>query len=170
MFTSWNILNYIMISFPFLLYIALLMVMNKVIEKVPILRQPSNKHILSLIKNTMHIFTIILTIIMALSILGIDIHGIITSLGLLTFGVGFALKDVISSIISSYALMLYRPFHIGDDISIKGITGTVTNMDTRYTILVSENETHFIPNSEVMISIITLKKRSPEHYRKPIIA
>lgn len=158
-----------MIAIPFVFYITLLILMNKIIEKVRILQEPANKHISSIIKSTIHIVTIMLSVLMALSIIGIDIQGIIASLGLMTFAIGLALKDVITSIFSSYALMLYRPFQIGDVISIKGITGTVINMDTRHTILDSENDTHYIPNAEITSSIFSLKKKATQRKEPTIL-
>lgn len=96
---------------------------------------------------------------MVLNIGGIDIQGIVAGLGLMSFAIGLALKDVITSMLSSYALLLYKPFSVGDEISVKGITGIVSKMDTRYTTLDSDQETYLLPNAEIISSIIVLKKK-----------
>lgn len=154
---SW--VNYVKLSVPFFFYFILLMAFRALIERMPILQQPAYKHVLSLSKSTIHLVAIIIAIVMGLNVLGIDIQGIIAGLGLMSFAIGLALKDVITSVLSGYALLFYNPFNIGDQISVKGITGTVSKMDTRYTILDSGKETILIPNSEIITATITLKKK-----------
>lgn len=157
---TWNWVHYIKLSVPLLFYFALLIGFKTLIERIPILQQPAYKHILSLAKGTIHLLIILIALLMGLNVLGIDVQGIIAGLGLMSFAIGFALKDIITSILSSYALLLYKPFNIGDEISIKGITGTISKMDMRYIVLDSPQETFLIPNSQVMAETITLKKKS----------
>ncbi len=157
--TTWNWVHYIKLSVPLLFYFILLIGFKTLIERAPILQQPAYKHLLSLAKNTIHLLIILIALIMGLNVFGIDIQGIVAGLGLMSFAIGLALKDVITSVLSSYALLLYKPFDIGDEVSIKGITGTVSKMDMRYTVLDSSQETFLIPNSEVIAETITLKKK-----------
>jgi small-conductance mechanosensitive channel len=162
---TWDWVNYIKLSAPLLFYFILLIGFKTLIERIAILQQPAYKHIASLFKSTIHLLIIIIVLIMGLNILGIDIQGIIAGLGLVSFAIGFALKDIITSVLSSYSLLLYKPFNIGDEISlsIKGITGAITGivakMDTRYTVLDSNEETFLIPNSEIIAAVITLKRK-----------
>ncbi|MGV8948871.1 MAG: mechanosensitive ion channel family protein [Candidatus Paracaedibacter sp.] len=158
---SWNWVNYIKLSVPLLFYFILLVGFKVLIDKIPILQQPAYKRILSLTKNTIHIVISIITLIVALNILGIDIQGIVAGLGLMSFAIGLALKDIITSVLSSYALLLYKPFNIGDEVSIKGITGIVSKIDTRYTVLDSDGKIFLIPNSEIITETITLKRKHP---------
>jgi small-conductance mechanosensitive channel len=79
----------------------------------------------------------------------------------MSFAIGLALKDIITSVLSSYALLLYKPFNIGDEVSIKGITGIVSKIDTRYTVLDSDGKIFLIPNSEIITETITLKRKHP---------
>jgi small-conductance mechanosensitive channel len=134
----------------------MLLGLKAVLENISILQRPTYKPILSMLKSTIHLIIIILTLILALTLIGIDVQGIITGLGLLSLAIGLALKDVITSFVASYVLLFYKPFSIGDKVSIKGVTGIVSKMDTRYTVLSSRNEINLIPNSEIMISTITI--------------
>lgn len=158
---AWNGVNYVKLSVPLFFYFILFVGFKILIDKIPILQQPAYKRIVSVAKSTIHLIIIIITLIVALNILGIDIQGIVAGLGLMSFAIGLALKDVITSVLSSYSLLLYRPFTIGDEISIKGITGIVSKMDTRYTVLESPKEIFLIPNSEIIKETITLKKKHP---------
>lgn len=157
MHISWNWINYIKICVPFCFYGLMLIGLKAVLEKISILQWPSYKPILSVLKSTIHLVIIILTIILALTLIGVDVQGIVTGLGLLSLAIGLALKDVITSVVASYVLLLYKPYSIGDEVSIKEVSGIVSKMDTRYTVLSSHNEINLIPNSEIMISTITLK-------------
>lgn len=162
---TWNWVSYIKLSAPLLFYFTLLIGFKTLIERISILQQPAYKHIASLSKSTIHLFIIIIALIMGLNILGVDIQGIVAGLGLMSFALGLALKDVITSVLSSYALLLYKPFNIGDkvSVSIKGATGivsgTVSKMDIRYTVLDSNEEIFLIPNSEIIAATIILKRK-----------
>ena len=160
MHISLDWIKYVKISLPFFFYGLMLLGLRAALEKITILQRPNYKPILSMLKSTIHLIILILTFILALTLLGVDVQGIITGLGLMSLAIGLALKDVITSVIASYVLLLYKPFNIGDEVSIKGVNGVVTKMDTRYTVLSSPNEINLIPNSEIMISTITLKVKS----------
>lgn len=157
--TTWHWVHYIKLSAPLLFYFILLTGFKTLIERVPILQQPACKHLLSLAKSTIHLLIILIALIMGLNVFGIDIQGIVAGLGLMSFAIGLALKDIITGALSSYALLLYKPFNIGDEVSIKGITGTVSKMDMRYIVLDTSQEIFLIPNSQVMVETITLKKK-----------
>ena len=88
-----------------------------------------------LYQNLLHILIFIISLIVTFGIFGIDVQGIITGLGLASFIMGFALKDVISNLLSGFSILFYGPFKIGDVIIIDGIYGTVLKMDIHYIVL-----------------------------------
>jgi small-conductance mechanosensitive channel len=63
------------------------------------------------------------------------------------FALGFALKDVLSNFIAGVLILLYRPFHLYDHITVAGLEGTVTEIDLRYTTLQKEGQKYLVPNS-----------------------
>lgn len=81
--------------------------------------------------------------------LGVDITALVAGLGLTGFALGFALKDSISNMLAGVLILLYRPFSIGDKIKISGFEGEVISVDLRYTVINSENDKIFIPNSKL---------------------
>lgn len=83
-------------------------------------------------------------------IFGININHIISSLGLLTLGLGLALKDLVNNIVSGLIVMIYEPFKIGDIIEVDGVKGAVHKIDIRYTTVQQDNITAMIPNSVIM--------------------
>lgn len=88
--------------------------------------------------------------------LGVDITALVAGLGLTGFALGFALKDSISNMLAGVLILLYRPFNIGDMIKISGFEGKVMTIDLRYTVISSENNKVYIPNSKLFTEPLTV--------------
>lgn len=98
---------------------------------------------------------LILGIVTALSATGLNVSALIAGLGLTGFALGFALKDVLSNLLSGIMLLLYRPFHIGDNITMGSYTGTIQTIRMRDTILLDdEGKTVVIPNSKLITEVV----------------
>ena len=69
---------------------------------------------------------------------------------------GFALKDIISNLLSGVLILLYQPFKIGNTIKVSGYEGDVVSIDLRYTELNSEGNKILIPNSKLFTDPITV--------------
>lgn len=82
-----------------------------------------------------------------LGTMGINVSALVAGLGLTGFALGFALKDVLSNFIAGVLILLYRPFHLYDHITVAGLEGTVTEIDLRYTTLQKEGQRYLVPNS-----------------------
>lgn len=103
---------------------------------------------------------LVLGFVICLGVMGIDLTAIITSLGLTSFAIGFALKDFLSNLFSGILIAWYAPFRLGDHLEVLGREGKVVKIDLRYTVLESEDNTFLIPNSKVFIEVVSLKKQS----------
>lgn len=72
---------------------------------------------------------------------------LIAFLGSATFAVGFALKDLVASIISGITLIIDPPFQVGDRIQFKDIYGEITHIGLRAVRLKNlDNQIITIPN------------------------
>ena len=98
----------------------------------------------------------ILGLITTFGTLGVDITALVAGLGLTGFALGFALKDTISNMLAGILILLYRPFEIGNQITISGYSGQVVSIDLRYTIICNDNEKIFIPNSKLFTEPLTV--------------
>lgn len=91
---------------------------------------------------------IVLAITIILDMLGINITGLVLSLGILGVVVGFAARDTIANYISGMFILADKSFRVGDTIEISGKTGKVIKMGFRVTTLITpQNKTIKIPNS-----------------------
>lgn len=95
-------------------------------------------------------------VVVALSMLGIDIAPFLAAMGAAGFIIGFALQGTLSNFASGVMILLYRPFDIGDFIKVAGVAGSVEAMTlVSTTILTPDNQRVVIPNSSIWGGVIT---------------
>ena len=99
-----------------------------------------------------------------LSMLTIDITGIVAGLGVGALVIGFGLKDIIENWLSGVLIMSGKTYAIGDVIRVGDLTGTVTDIALRTTKLKTYDRNEIIiPNSVLMREkIINLTGGEPE--------
>jgi len=123
----------------------------KISEKINL-----DRNLLLLLARASSITLIIFGLITGLGTLGIDISAIVAGLGLTGFALGFALKDIISNLLSGVLILLYRPFKVGNRIIISGYEGIIISINLRYTELDAEGKKILIPNSKLFTDPITV--------------
>jgi len=83
-----------------------------------------------------------------LSILDVNITGLVAGLGLGALVIGFGLKDIIENWVSGILIMSGKTYAIGDVIRVGDLTGTVTDIALRTTKLKTYDRNEIIiPNS-----------------------
>ena len=95
--------------------------------------------------------------ITALSEMGIDVGALVAGLGLTGFAFGFAFKDIISNVLAGVLIIIYKPFQVGDQIKIKAYAGNVVSIDLRYTVLNTDGDMVYVPNSLLFTDAITVE-------------
>lgn len=114
--------------------------------------------IINLIRQVATAALFILGITVALGTMGVDVSAIVAGLGLTGFALGFALKDVLSNLLSGVLVLIYRPIVRGDWITVSGLEGTVITIDLRYTTLETAENRVLLPNSTLFTNPITVRK------------
>ncbi|GAB4153060.1 MAG: hypothetical protein Fur0037_21870 [Planctomycetota bacterium] len=95
-------------------------------------------------------------IVLALSMLEIDIGPFLAAIGAAGFVIGFALQGTLSNFASGIMILLYRPYDIGDYVAVAGVAGTVEAMTLVSTsVKTPDNQLVVIPNSSIWGGIIT---------------
>lgn len=93
---------------------------------------------------------VVFAIITALNEFGFDASGLVTGVGLVGLTVSLAAQDTASNLFSGLAILLERPFGIGDWILVNGVEGTVEDISFRSTkIRALDNSLYVLPNSTV---------------------
>ena len=95
-------------------------------------RKNLNKDFLHLIARVVKIVMVLLGSITAL---GVNVSALVAGLGLNGFALGFALKDIISNLISGAMILIHHPFSLDDFIAVGEFEGPVVDIDLRYTTI-----------------------------------
>jgi small conductance mechanosensitive channel len=92
---------------------------------------------------------LIVGVLTAVSVLGVQIGPLMAALGAGGFIVGFALQETLGSFASGLMIMVYRPFDVDDFVSIAGEKGTVKMMSlVSTTVQTVDNKLIVIPNKK----------------------
>ncbi len=91
----------------------------------------------------------------ALQAAGLDVTALVAGLGLTGFALGFALKDVLSNLLSGIMLLIYRPFNIGDQIEMGAYEGTIQTIRMRDTVVRAyDGRLIIIPNTKLITEVV----------------
>jgi small-conductance mechanosensitive channel len=93
----------------------------------------------------------------ALGTIGVNVGALVAGLGLSGFALSFALKDALANMLAGISILLYRPFHIGDYISVTGLEGQVVSIELRYTTLKTKKNKVLVPNSNLFTNPISVQ-------------
>lgn len=87
---------------------------------------------------------------------------VITGFGLLSVGIGFALKSPLENMLSGVLTILVAPFRIGDEIEVSGQAGRVETINLHDTILRTfDGKRVAIPNVDVYLNAIVNQTAFP---------
>ena len=117
----------------------------------------NNPALIRLLGKAIKNILLIIGIISALGTIGVDISAMVAGLGLTGFAVGFAMKDILSNMISGILILLYQPFLEKDIIKIDKYEGEVLEINLRYTSIKQNEEIVLIPNSFIYSKPISVK-------------
>jgi small conductance mechanosensitive channel len=90
------------------------------------------------------------TVLAVLSQFGIQTTSIVALLGAAGLAVGLALQGTLSHLAAGVMLLIFRPFRIGDKVSVGGMLGTVKSLSLFWTELASDDNIQIIvPNGGI---------------------
>ncbi|MEQ1742154.1 MAG: mechanosensitive ion channel domain-containing protein, partial [Candidatus Nitrotoga sp.] len=95
---------------------------------------------------------VVLGILIALPLAGIDITVLSVFGGALGVGIGFGLQKIASNYVSGFIILLDRSIHPGDVLTVDGRFGKVTQLTTRYLVLQNNDGTEAIIPNEILIT------------------
>lgn len=116
----------------------------------------SRQYVFSLVSQITKFTFVIIGAVSALGTMGINVAALVAGLGLTGFAVGFALKDALSNILAGIMILIFQPFHQGDNIIVTGYQGIVLKIDLRYTTLKGEGKDILIPNASMLTNVVTV--------------
>lgn len=103
-----------------------------------------------------------LSVAAALLVMGLKLETLMTSLGLASLGVAFALKDALENSFSGLYLLFERPFKEGDIVVVTGLEGFVEEVSIRTTNIRTYDGLHIlVPNKTFFTNPLTNKTHYP---------
>lgn len=94
-------------------------------------------------------------LVVALSMLEVNIGPFVAAIGAVGFVIGFALQGTLSNFAAGVMILLYRPYDLGDQVTAGGVSGKVESMSlVSTTIKTDDKKTVMIPNSAIWGSAI----------------
>jgi len=97
----------------------------------------------------------VIVLISAAGMFGVETTSFVAILGALTFAVGLALQGSLAHFASGVLLLTFRPYKVGDLVTIAGETGVVEGIQIFNTILSTlDNHRVIVPNGTVADNII----------------
>jgi small-conductance mechanosensitive channel len=96
---------------------------------------------------------IIISVILAITAMGVDLSNLAVIAGALSVGIGFGLQDVIKNLVSGIIILFERPFKVGDWVIIDGEEGKIKQINIRSTELETwTRKSVIIPNATLISS------------------
>jgi small conductance mechanosensitive channel len=125
------------------------------LTRAAMIRSKVDPTLASFTNHVIYVSLLIFVILAALGKLGIQTTSFIALIGAAGLAVGLALQGSLANLSSGVLLILFRPFHVGDQIKVAGIEGKVLEIQVFTTVLLTaDNHRAFVPNSKITGDII----------------
>jgi small-conductance mechanosensitive channel len=109
---------------------------------------------------------IILGVLVALTLVGIDVTVLSVFGGALGVGLGFGLQKIAANYVSGFVILLDRSIKLGDLVTIDNRYGEVTRLTVRYVVVKSLDGTeNIIPNETIITSTVVNHSYSDRQVR-----
>jgi small conductance mechanosensitive channel len=112
--------------------------------------------LIKFLDNIIYYTLLVVVVIAAAGQLGINTTSFLTIVGAAGLAIGLALKDSLSNFASGVMLIMFRPYRIGDFVTVGGVSGNVAAIGMFNTTLnTPDNKREIVPNSSVTSNVIT---------------
>lgn len=128
-------------------------ILSKIVKKVMsklLDRYKSSIGIVNFMINFVQVVIILIVIMQALTILGVNTTSFVAIIGAAGFSIGLAFKEILSNFGSCLIILFFKPFQIGDYIVCQESEGTVSDIHMFCTTLKTvDNKVITLPNFQI---------------------
>jgi small-conductance mechanosensitive channel len=104
------------------------------------------------VSNAARALLVFVGLLVALSVVGIDLTALSVLGGAVGVGIGFGLQKLAASYVSGFVMLAERSVRIGDSVRVDGFEGRITDINARYTLVRALNGRESIVPNEMFIS------------------
>lgn len=120
------------------------------------------KQLFPIIRRSLQVFVVIAAFLVTAPQLGLDITGLIASLSIGGLALGLAAQDTLANLFGAVAVLVDKPFHVGDRIQLDSVDGVVEDIGFRSTRVRNlDGHVVTVPNKTVGNATITNITRRP---------
>jgi small-conductance mechanosensitive channel len=111
-----------------------------------------DSNVRAVLSRVMRALLVLVAVLVALSLVGIDLTVLSVFGGALGVGLGLGLQRIASNYVSGFIILLDRSLRIGDLITVDKYSGTVTQINTRYTVIRALDGNEAVVPNEMLVS------------------
>ncbi|QTN29489.1 mechanosensitive ion channel [Rhodoferax sp. AJA081-3] len=111
-------------------------------------------------------------LMVALSVVGIDLTALSVLGGAVGVGIGFGLQKLAANYISGFVILAERSMRIGDTVRVDNFEGAITQINARYTVVRSPGGRESIVPNEMLITsrVENLSLADPHVYQTTVVS
>ncbi len=148
--------NIILFVVTILAFMILSAILGKATKRAVLKAKGASELLKDFLVNVVRKAVFLVGLVVALSMLEINIGPFLAAIGAAGFIIGFALQGTLSNFAAGIMILLYRPYDIGNFVNVAGVNGTVSAMTlVSTTLTLPDNQTVVIPNNSIWGDIIT---------------
>lgn len=95
-----------------------------------------------------------------LSVFGVNTTALLASAGIVSIAVGMGAQSMAADLLAGFFMMLEGSVHVGDSVSVAGVTGRITDMGIRTTVITDENGGVVILNNSKVSPVRNMSRMS----------
>lgn len=138
-----------------LVFFSINLILNNIVKKILKSKLTNDKKrkktMVGLINNIIKYFLLLISILMILSIYGIDTSALITSLGVVGVVAGLAVQDLLKDFLAGITIIFEDQYSVGDTVTINGFKGEVLSVGLKTTKLKAyTGEIKFLANRNIV--------------------
>jgi small conductance mechanosensitive channel len=141
--------NFVIALVIFVAFLILASATKSMVHRISARRQ-RHKNLAILLGQLVQALVLILGFLVSISVVAPSFRAanLIQMLGIGTVAIGFAFQNILQNFLAGILLLIQEPFAIGDWISVTAIEGRVEDIQTRATIILTQEGKHVvIPNA-----------------------
>jgi small conductance mechanosensitive channel len=152
--------NLIIALVIFVAFLILASTVKSMVRHLSVRRQ-HRRNLSLLLGQLAYTLVVVLGFLVAFSVVAPSFQAgdLIKMLGIGSVAIGFAFQNILQNFLAGILLLMQEPFALGDWISVTGIEGTVEDIQTRATVITTENGKRVvIPNAVLFTNPVAVGK------------